>query len=94
MLKPIIIAFLRFIHLFIHLFWLCWLFIAAHGLSLVVVSGDSSLVLVHGLLTVASLADHRPQGTGSVAVAYRLPCTVARGIFPDQGLNHVPDHIP
>ena len=37
-------------------FWLRWVFIAARGLSLVVVSGGYSFVVVHGLLiAVASL---------------------------------------
>ena len=36
-------------------FWLCWIFIAALGLSLVVVGGLLSTV-VHGLIAVASLA--------------------------------------
>ena len=36
-------------------FWLCCVFIAAHRLSLVVVSGGYSLVVVHGhLIVVAS----------------------------------------
>ena len=29
-------------------FWLCWVFVAAHGLSLVVVSGSYSLLLCVG----------------------------------------------
>ena len=33
------------------LFWLCWVFIAVRGLSLVVASGGYSIVGVHGLLT-------------------------------------------
>ena len=34
----------KFIYVFIYLFWLCWVFVAAHGLSLVVASrGYSSL---------------------------------------------------
>ena len=38
-------------------FWLCWVFIAAQGLSLVTASGGSSLVAVHRfLIVVASLA--------------------------------------
>ena len=43
-------------------FWLCWVFIAAQGLSLVTASGGSSLVAVHRfLIVVASLAaEHRP----------------------------------
>ena len=42
-------------------FWLHWIFIAVHELSLVVVSRGSSPVVVHGLLiVVASLvAGHR-----------------------------------
>ena len=36
-------------------FWLCRIFVAACGLSLVVASGDYSLVVVCGLLIVASL---------------------------------------
>ena len=32
-------------------FWLCWVFIAGRGLSLVTASGGSSLVVVHGVLT-------------------------------------------
>ena len=41
--------------LFIY-FWLCWVFVAAHGLSLVAVSGGYSSVAVRGLLIeVASL---------------------------------------
>ena len=46
-------------------FWLHWVFIVAHRLSLVAASGGYSLVVVHGLLiAVASLvAEHRLQGT-------------------------------
>ena len=42
-------------------FWLHWIFIAVHELSLVVVSRGSSPVVVHGLLiVVASLvSEHR-----------------------------------
>ena len=35
-------------------FWLCWVFVAAHGLSLVVASGVYSAVAVYGLLTVVA----------------------------------------
>ena len=51
--------------------WLCWVFIAAHGLSLVAASPRSySLNGVHGLLTaVASLvAEHRLKGAQASAV--------------------------
>ena len=33
-------------------FWLCWVFMAERGLSLVVESGGYSLVAVHKLLTM------------------------------------------
>ena len=43
-----------FLHLFIY-FWLCWVLVAAHALSLVTARRGHSLV-VHGILiTVASL---------------------------------------
>ena len=35
-------------------FWLCWVFVTAHGLSLVMESRGSSLVLVCRLLTVVA----------------------------------------
>ena len=56
-------------------FWLHWVFIVAHRLSLVAASGGYSLVVVHGLLiALASLvAEHGLWGTwASVAVSYRL----------------------
>ena len=44
------------INLFIFYFWLCWVFIAVHRLSLVAASGGLLFVEVRGLLTaVASL---------------------------------------
>ena len=46
-----------FLLLFVY-FWLCWVFFAAHRLSLVAASGDYSLVAVRGLLIeVASLVE-------------------------------------
>ena len=51
----IYIYILNILFIFIY-FWLYWVFIAVHGLSLVVASGVYSLVLVHRLLiAVASL---------------------------------------
>ena len=35
-------------------FWLCWVFVVARGLSLVVASGGYSFVVVHGLLIVVA----------------------------------------
>ena len=65
-------------------FWRCWVFVAACGFFLVVVSRGYSLVAVHGLFTVVdSLAvEHGPYGQwSSVLVACCLSGPVACGIF-------------
>ena len=51
-------------------FWLCWVFVAVLGVSLVVVRRSYSLIAVHKLLiAVASLAaEHRLKGTQASAV--------------------------
>ena len=67
-------------------------------LSLVAVSGGSSLVVRRGLLIVVAsfVAKHRLSGmwalvdAGSVVVAHRLSCSMAPGIFLDQGSNRFP----
>ena len=64
-------------------------------LSLVAVSGDYSLIIVHRLLiAVASLvAEHRLLGVRApVVAAHRLSCSLACRIFPDIGLNPCPLH--
>ena len=91
-------------HLFVY-FWLHWVFVAVHGLSLLVESGHYSLVALRGLLIeVASLvAEHGLCGvwasvvagcglltTGSVVVLHGLSCPVAQRIFLDQGSNWYP----
>ena len=70
-------------------FWLCWVFVAAHGLSLVAASGGYSLLRCAGfslrwLLFLRSTGSRR---TGSVVVVHGLSCSAACGIFWDQGLN-------
>ena len=57
------IIYLFIIYLFIYLFWLHWVFVAVHGLSLVVASGGCSSLQCVGfsglLIAVASLvAEH------------------------------------
>ena len=48
-----------FVFCFFVFFWLCWVFIALHGLYLVVASRGYSTVMVCGLLiVVASIAGH------------------------------------
>ena len=62
---------------------------AVLGLSLVVVSGSCSLVVVCGLLTVLTsfIVDNRLKSTGPVVMVQGLSCPVACGILLDQGLN-------
>ena len=86
-------VFYLFIYLFIYL-WLCWVFVSVRGLSLVVASGGHSSSRCAGLslprpLLLRSTDSRR---AGSVAVAHRPSCSVACGIFPDQGSNPCPLH--
>ena len=76
------------IYLFIY-FWLCWVFVSVRGLSLVVASGGHSSSRCAGLSLLRPLL-LRSTGSwraGSVVVAHGPSCSVACGIFPDQGLN-------
>ena len=52
-------------------FWLHWVFVAACRLSLVVVSGSSSPVVMHRLLLAVAApgADHRSSGMPASVVA-------------------------
>ena len=77
-----------FIYLFIY-FWLCWVFVSVRGLSLVAASGGHSSSRCAGLslsrpLFLQSTGSRR---AGSVVVAHGPSCSVACGIFPDQGSN-------
>ena len=78
--------------LLINFFWLCWVFVAALGLSLFMVSGDYSLAVVRRLLmAVASRCRARALDTQpSVVVAHGLSRCAACGILPDQGSNLCP----
>ena len=70
-------------------FWLHWVFVAAHGLSLVAASG--------GYFSLWCMASHCSgfsccgaqalSARASVVVAHWLSCSMACGIFPDQGSN-------
>ena len=82
-----------FIYLFIY-FWLCWVFVSVRGLSLVAASRGHSSSRCTGLslswpLLLRSTGSRR---TGSVVVAHGPSCSVACGIFPDQGSNPCPLH--
>ena len=87
------VFFLNLFYLFIY-FWVCWVFISVQGLSLVVASGGHSssrcagLSLSRPLLLRSTGSRH----TGSVIVAHGPICSVACGIFPDQGSNPCPLH--
>ena len=83
--------FLKLINLFL---WLCWVFFSVQGLSLVVASGGHSSSRCTGLSLLRPLL---LQSTGSrradsVIVAHGPSCSVACGIFPDQGSNPCPLH--
>ena len=86
-----------FIYLFIYLFiyfWLCWVFVSVWGLSLVAASGGHSSSRCAGLslswpLLLWSTGSRR---AGSVVVAHGPSCSMACGIFPDQGSNPCPLH--
>ena len=80
-------------YLFIY-FWLCWVFVSVRGLSPVVVSGGHSSSRCAGLslarpLFLRSTGSRR---AGSVVVAHGPSCSVACGIFPNQGSNPCPLH--
>ena len=88
-------VFLFFVCLFVFIYsWLCWVFISVRRLSLVVASrGHSSsrctgLSLSWPLLLWSTGSRH----AGSVVVAHGPSCSMACGIFPDQGSNPCPLH--
>ena len=77
---------------FFFLFWLCWVFVSVRGLSLVVASGGHSSSRCMGLSLSRPLL-LRSTGSrcaGSVIVAHGPSCSMACGIFPDQGSNLCP----
>ena len=85
--------FFIFYFIFIYL-WLCWVFVSVRGLSPAAASGGHSSLQCAGLslsrpLLLRSTGSRR---AGSVAVAHRLSCSAACGIFPDQGSNPRPLH--
>ena len=65
-------------------FWLCWVFIAVHGLSLV--SGSCG----YFLLWFSSFSWCGPWALGAVVAGHETCCPVACGIFPDQASNPCP----
>ena len=74
------------INLFIY-FWLCWVFVSAQGLSLIVASGgrSSSRCTVLSLSRPLLLRSTGYRRAGSVVVAHGPSCSAACGIFPEIG---------
>ena len=83
-----------FIYLFILFCWLCWVFVSVRGLSLVVASGghSSSQCTGFSLSRPLLLRGTGSRRAGSVVVAHGPSCSMACGIFPDQGSNPCPLH--
>ena len=81
-----------FFFFFFIYFWLCWVFVSVRGLSLVAASGGHSSSRWAGLSLSRplSLRSSGSSRAGSGAVAHRLSCSAACGIFPDQGSNPCP----
>ena len=79
--------------LFIYL-WLWWVFVSVRGFSLVVASGGHSSSRCAGLSLSGPplLRSTGSRRAGSVIVAHGPSCSVACGIFPDQGSNLCPLH--
>ena len=75
-------------------FWLCWVFVSVRGLSLVVASRGHSSSQCTGLSLSQPLLLQSTSSrcAGSVVVAHGPSCSVACGIFPDQGSNPCPLH--
>ena len=82
-----------FMYLFIYL-WLCWVFVSVQGLSLVAASGGHSSSRCAGLSLSQPflLRSTDSRRAGSVIVAHGPSCSMACGIFPDQGSNPCPLH--
>ena len=76
----------------IFFFWLTWIFIAGHGLSLVATSGGYSLLGCMGfsLQRLLLLQSTGFRHVGSGVVVHGLSCHLACGIFQDQ--NSCPLH--
>ena len=91
----ILSLFTFFLKIFVYS-WPCWVFLAAHGLSLVAMQSFSP----HGFcgcraqtrVVGSVVAAQGLQSTGLIVVAYRLSCSEICGIFPDQGSNQCPLH--
>ena len=76
-------------------FWLCWVFVATSGLSPVTVKGAPRQLQCVWASQCGGSSCGRAwalERTGSVTAAHRLSCSMAQGIFLDQGSNPCPLH--
>ena len=88
--------------LFIYLFWLCWVFVSCEGFLQLRQAGATLHRGAGGYSSsrCAGLSPSRPlpllgtgsRRAGSAVVAHGPSCSVACGIFPDQGSNPCPLH--
>ena len=76
-------------------FWLCWVFVAARGLSLVAARGGLLFIAVHGLQQLwhvgSVVVAHGLQSTGSVVVVRGFSCSTACGSLLDVGASQTRD---
>ena len=91
---PSLPTFLRTLSVYLFVYWLFWVFIAAHRLSLVAeTEGYSSLwrtgFSLWWLLLLRSTGSRAP---GFSSWGARPSCSMARGILLDQGSNPFPRH--
>ena len=96
-LKTLLSQFFYFILFYFILFfylWLCWVFVSVRGLSPVAASGGHSSLRCTGLSLSRPplLRSTGSRCAGSAIVAHGPSCSVACGIFPDQGSNPCPLH--
>ena len=79
---------------FIYYFWLHWVSVVAHGLSLVVVSRGYSLLQCasFSLWWLLSLQSRDSRHAGSIVMARALSCPMTCGIFLEQRSNPCPLH--
>ena len=79
-------------HLFNIYFWLSWISVAVHGLSLVASSRNYSLIalLSFSLLWLLLLQSTGCRQVGSIVVVHWSSCPMPCGIFPDQESNPYP----
>ena len=75
---------------YLFIYWLCWVFVAAHRLSLVVACGGQTLAVVCRLLI--AVASRAAEHSSRHVVTLKLCCPKERGIFPDRKSNPCPSY--